>query len=492
LINPLKNINPILASGIKEIYILDIQSKIANLVKIKIGERFYRIFNKAGNYNYSVQEIKSFNYSGKISNIKDILSEYIAGKKEEIYLVTGINEYKLYNLQVPLEVEDIDLWLLENSEKYYPSKQNRNNFISGYEITREDENYRYGYIAVTRADYISEIEKAVNIKSVNLICITPLTLTFIISPLNNTSNQLFLNFTDDRLSYIFQTEEGFLQGGEIFYKETYEKELNENCTELFNEIKILTHDLGSSKGKEINEVFVSCKNEIFNEVKTLIYEDIGIKEINNGEQFSLNVSYSICMKKLLANFEKLIDFRGNDVENKQKEKLEKNFVLRFTLGFGIIFLALLIILFFSKNYLLQRINFQDEILINKQTNSFGLDKLKKENARLTSNYKLINSLRNDKSAYDDLLLKLTTMINSRSRFTDIELKVANSSGLSVILKGLAYEQVDVATLLKNFENDNRFTNTNLLYSNKISSDNVNQEKGQTLIQFQISADYNED
>ena len=192
--NILSNLSIIKLAGIKQFILVDIHKDTFELKLLLRKEKFYRVKQGPINSNYEI----IYETSGSISNDYSVLTESLKELltknkiKKEIFLIVGINEFKFYTAMIPEDVEDPELWFIENSNKFIPEGSTNNQFRFSYEKLKQDEQFSSYLVVVVRNDYVDKILEAVSIPKINLLAVYPFALA--INKFNKSpdTNKLFL------------------------------------------------------------------------------------------------------------------------------------------------------------------------------------------------------------------------------------------------------------------------------------------------------------
>ncbi len=131
------------------------------------------------------------------------------------------------------------------------------------------------------------------------------------------------------------------------------------------------------------------------------------------------------------------------------------------------------------------------IAVNSET--MKLNSLKKENQYLQANYRLLKKLKSHGKKYSSLLYDISQFIDNASCLTGLNIKENEDKSINIEITGLAYDQQDIAGIMKSMEDDKEYKDINLLYTSVVKPEELQVKGGFTqnksLVQFNLSAKY---
>ncbi len=488
----INNLSLFRTAAIKKFLFINIYSNSVNICLLKRNEPYYKLTSTDLKNNYEILSQLSFDVDGDFSILKSKLSEFIkADSLKDITTIIGINEFKFINITIPNEVDDIDLWFLENSGKFLPEGRPANDFKYSYEKIKEDENHKHFIVVIARNDLINDIVSNCSFDELKLYCVVPFQTC--LNSLANTEekNRLFIDISNDKISYSFYQFTGDLYLGEVY---TSNNELSSDLTDSsLMQIKQNLKIAFPEKSFEHVEMFVNCKPEIFNEIKTHLNKIFTPESINkNYHDLDSNFVGSIlALNKVLKNPDSCINLLDTLTISEERTRIEKQLSMNIILSFGVLIIFLLAITFVFESVITNYNSDNEDTLLKIKTNSDQVLLLEKENSSLKSNLIYLKNLKGSRLNYSDLMLKISEIFNERCRLTQINFDEKKSDLASLTAVGLAYSQEDVAELIKRFEKSKNFNNVSVTSISKLKASSSQYESNTNQIQFKFTADYND-
>jgi Tfp pilus assembly protein PilN len=490
----LNNLSLLKTAGIKKILAVDIFNDYLKLTFLIRKEKLFNISNDTLLENIYVSSVEKIEFENDLNSIHDLLLSWLAlNKLENVHILVGINECQYQKINVPVDVEDDELWFLENSEKFLPEGRSSNEFSFSYQKIKEDEFARSYLAAITRKDYIDKIVLAFSFPEFEILGIMPFLSSFVLNKELQNSNRLLLIFLINKLQYAFVNESGSFELGELYYNNPDDP--NDISGILLNNIYTLDQMLvKSDKPLDGLTIITSAPTGLEEPIRGLIYENLSVKiNFYNTKMESQAIPSALTLTALFENFESRINFLPTDLSLAGSSKIEKRIFLNsvFICGGVVLILLLLSNLFSLYSQKAQSERDEETVTLDQQQNM--LKKLKEGNDNLKANISMMNKLKNKKSAYSSLMLLLNKITDEDCCLTGVEIK-NNNNYMNLNITGVAYSQGNVSDLIKKMESLNQFKDISLVYSSSVSTDELSlavKLNTKRVVQFNIKSGYYE-
>ncbi len=499
----IENLSFFRLSGIRKFIILDIYKNYVNITFLKIKEPPYYLTKESLITSFNILFSELLEYGNDLS----IISQKLNGiskkyKLDEAFILVGINEFRFKTIKIAKDLEDKELWFLENTNKFLPEGRLTDDFLYSYEKYYEDEENEYYYIIISRRTYIDEIINACQTGVFKVANISALPLAIHTLNFAKEKNILFLNIGFEKINYSYSNDKHVLFYGESFLVSNKNNSFNNTSSLYFTDFDAISNCLNEIKQNlssflpnfenNLNIYFSTLNsnpNEIIPSVKSVFLTDLINEKPFNFEQIHLN-SLS-ALNNLFNGNDSAINLLPSDVSKTNRDLLEKKTTLRFTLFFGVLLIFLLLFIYSSENWLNNQIQKYSNNLVELDVKSKMVENYKKENIHLINNLSVLNTLKSDRIIYSKILHSITSLANNKSCFTKLRIKELNKE-LSLNLKGLAYSQKNVTEIINNVEKLDGFYDVSLEYANTIDQANIRSKvilPKKTMINFSFSANY---
>ncbi|NLT50535.1 MAG: PilN domain-containing protein [Ignavibacteria bacterium] len=496
--NFLKNISLLKLSGIRKIIVSDVHHNYIRLTYFENKANPLAIINKDNLKSFSVIANGFYNFTSGDSEIKDIFQEFLKQNKileEEVYLIIGINDYRLNLLTIPSDTEDIDLWFLENSSRFLPEGRPADEFVYSYERIREIEDKTEFAVVVTRKDYVLKLIDSHNYK--NLICISPTQLSLTCKGIAD-GKKILLDFLPDKTGYIQIDEQLKIISGEI-YKSIFNNDYSEIETDqlesCINEISEIIKPVQSKTESAELSCYISIKDQYLKNVNDKISFWNSFIKINpdTGNTASNDIASILLLNKVFTKIDDIINFLPAEKNLTNRETIEKKAAMNSILACGGFIIAFLLILTIFEFIISSRIQDDQDSVVDFEAKSLMVSKLEKEQALLQANLSLLNRLKTNKINQPGFLKNLSEIVNENTCLTEVALQYKGNQTI-LELNGLAYGQQDINQLMSNMEQKNCFNDVRLIFSNSVKTEKLNIDKPvneSELFNFKITSGYYE-
>ena len=475
-------------AGITNFLVIDIRSEEVGLTYIKRKEPLYKINqSKISHNNCEILASKTEPYLGDFNKLNTFLKRFIeVNLIKEPRIIIGIHEYKYSIASIPADIEDINVWFLENTSKFLPEGRPKEEFSLFYEEIRSDDNFKYYSVVITRNDYLNSVIKSCTIDKGCILTALPFPVAFNIAEGEEPS--ILFDFDKNKISSFIENQRGvniadshFINSGEFNqnyiadYLSGIKQTLQSNNTNLDN--------LGIMANYDVHEI--PWLGEVIKNV-------FKVKQINKDiekESYQFIIPF-LAVKKTISNFETKLNLVNNGSLLPQREIVEKQFVMRFIIAMGVIIMFFLLSSMLFENFITNKLDDQESSIsdINQKISQLAI--MKKENARLKKNIVNLGMFKNNRIRHSKLLYDLSKVITKRTALTNVNLKNIESGQVVLEISGTAINQKDVAEIISLMESVNSFKDVTLVNSSLSNEQGTNNKNKN--FQFNISAKYNAD
>ena len=493
-LNILNNISLTKIAGIKNVLTIEIFENHINTALFQRNENIFKITSKSTLNNFSI--IVSENFDTELNRLPSIAKYYIEkfGLKD-IYLLVGINECIFKKINIPLEVEDDELWFLEHNENFIPEGKSLDEFIYSYKKIISDENFRQYFVITARKDYVEKIVKLCAFPGVNILAVLPFSTTLLTSQFTSDVNTLLLVFLNNKLQYVRKDSENYFDFGEIYYNDEHGEPpasgvLPSRMTDALNKLFQL---FLQAKPLDKSDIVLSCPQNLNVPLRSYLLNNTNMNvSIIDNHMNSEFLHHTLTVSNIFENVDNIFNLLPVELSAIARNIIEKKLWLNITLALGSIILILLLSanLFSSLLKNTQSSINEEKTVLSLHENQ--LKQLKIENTYYKTNLAILYKLKDKKNLYTNLLRSMTEITDAKCCLTDIEI-INSNNNLNIVITGLSYSQTDVTDLIRKLETLKLFSNISLIYSSvytpdESSANTTSENKG--LIQFSLRYNYN--
>ncbi|MCF8355216.1 MAG: PilN domain-containing protein [Melioribacteraceae bacterium] len=443
-------------SGISKFLFLDFDSDKICIDAVKLNGMFSNISTVISSPKVRILKSAVLKNSGDenelIKSAEDFINEI---NFQNCYVIAAAKDYRIKYLQIPAELDDLDSWLEINTDKIFPNGGwlNDFNYFPVHLATQND--YREHLIVYSRKESVVYIENFIHKLPVNILSIIPFSLlTFIEHNKSLEKEKLLLHLDSSKLT-------GFLKGDK--------------------ELQIFEH-YSTSRTYSLHTVI---ENQIKNEIDSIALSDVYISHNFSDEDFKKNINceslppeihiHITDKLKLFAAGLKL-QFNGTlkrnlmNGENTERtdEILEKSFVEKCFFSLGAVTIFFLIILYLGEVIIQNnKISFEDS-LAAVSAKEAAIEKISSENNNLRDDLIRLSRIKANSKHYPNIFHLLSNIISSNAVLNSLEL-TRSESIKKIVLNGYSRDQNEIAITVRNFERENKFRNTVLIYSKPVDS-----------------------
>lgn len=504
--NILSNLSLIRLAGIKQFILVDIYKDSLGLKLLHRKEKFYKVQQGPINSNYKIIYETSRSINNDYNVLTESLQELLTANKikKEIFLVVGINEFKFFTAMIPEDVEDTEIWFIENSNKFIPEGSTNNQFRFSYEKLKQDEQFSSYVVVVVRNDYIDKILDAVNIPKINLLAVYPFALAINKCNSSSDTNKLFFDIFNDRINYSFYSPTGYIVYGEYFLNGSHSTELPTDS--MYNNVKVLKDDItkileivsGSVQRKNIEplELLVNCDASCLSMLNdfqsSLVQCGLNNKVLDKNE---VSVTKSLMgFNNITCDVDNIINFVGEQNFKLQRSKIERRITTSVFLILSFIVLFLLLTATALNNFITDNKVYYISSFSEVEFELAVVEELKKESELLKSDLAMYLELKNRSPQMSTVLKVFPEALNDKTVLTAVKIVVENDSRITFEVTGVVSAHSDVAELISNIDNLEYFNNVSLMYISNIDRKRFDPQSilpNKKLYQFNISGIYND-
>ena len=501
--NFINNLSLFRAAVIQKFLFINLYPDVVKFILIKRKESFFKLTNVDAGKDYSIISSEYFDCKADYLLIKNKLNEFIKKNNlKDAPAFIGINVFKSSAVTLQADTDDIDLWFSENAAKFLPDGRPADEFGFSYEQINEDENHKYFNLAIVRHDYVNEIIKNFSIEGIRIYGIFPFHFSINSFDYQAEKKRLLLDYSSGKIIYTFLSRTSNFFSGEIFSKisveDVVERELNreEIKASLIKIKQNVSSNFGNNSLSQL-EVYLCCRKEDYEIIKSdveNIFNEVPISINNNLKpEEHLFLPSLFAYNKILKDNELKLNLLPPEFQVKEREFIEKQLSLKFILGIGGVLIFLLLFSNALNGFLRCSLEEAQSNALTVSSDAMKLSNLQKENQYLRANYKLLKKLKKHEKKYSTLLYNISRFIKDGSCLTGLNIKENENKSINIEIAGLAYEQQDIADIMKRMEDDKKFSDINLLYTSVIKPEEL-QLKGniphnKSLVQFNLSAKY---
>lgn len=504
--NILSNLSLIRLAGIKQFILVDIYKDSIKLKLLNRKEKFYKVHQGPIDSNYKIIYETSISFSNDYKVLTESLQELLTANKikKEIFLIVGINEFKFYTAMIPEDVEDTEIWFIENSNKFIPEGSTNNQFKFSYEKLKQDEQFSSYLVVVVRNDYINKIFNAVNIPNINLLAVYPFALAINKCSSSTESNKLFFDIFKNRINYSFYSPTGDIVYGEYFLNGSLSSELvtgsaSDNVKVLKNDItKILEIISGNIRHKNIEplELLVNCDADCLDMLNDF-QSSLTQCGLNNKvlEKNEVSITKSLMgFNNITGDLDNIINLVGEQNFKLQRSKIERRITTSVFLILSFIVLFFLLTASALNNFIAANKAYYQSSFSEVEFELAVVEDLKKESELLKSDLAMYLELKNRSPQMSTVLKILPETLNDKTVLTAVKIVVESDSRITFEVTGVVSAHSDVAEFISNIDNLEYFNNVSLMYISNIDRKRFDPKSilpNKKLYQFNISGIYND-
>lgn len=479
-------------SGIKRFLFIDVYSSFISITLIHSKEKIYNITRNTELKDYEIE----FSLTQQINNISEIYHVIQNQKKqhdlEKVSTIININEFRVKQVTISNDNDDIELWFIENIGKYLPEGQSIENFNYNYKFIKEENDEFHYLITIVRKELISNIISACKKSEIRLLQIfaLPINIHFLPKLVNELS--LYINLTEDRLFFSYSDNENNFTNGEIYDKfiAPSDQTMNENL--LKNALVGIKDSIFADKKNVDVENLCVVLHSLIDErnINGIIKDVFHTSLVNHKEKSQYQLTNTInSINTLNYSFEKKDGLLGEDFDG-ESEKIDKEIFNRVVLFLGGISIVLLLLTYSIEGVVENIKNNKEDTIVEAEAKVKLVESLEEENKTLLANLNSLKKIKEGGVKYNKIFSKLTKTLTSKTFLTGLNLSTAKK--MNFILEGIVLDQADLSINIKNLEENKNFSNVSLLRTNVAKTadlDILNNFYKREVFLFKISIDY---
>ena len=490
-----ENLSVLKFSGINEYILLEIYESSYFLKVFKTSMLNLNIFSKRDSNNFKIiaEEFNSYDDLTAIKNsISRIKNEYNLSNP---YLLVGINECRQSFVSISNDVEDTELWFLENSNSYLPEGLNNHDFASSFKKISEGDDSSCYQVISARKEYLKEIQKAFKDNSYTLISI--LTFSILASDNNLDEEALFLsaNILPHKIYYSFK-----INNSHFIIDELYGEFINPNTktlsdSEVISKISEIFNIVIGSSDERINKLRFQLTSPF--ELNKLISDNVLaiIKEEVNKEIdiiFNVGDNFTITLGNFISSFDESINLVEISDQEQEREKIEKTFTQRLIIACGTILIIPLFILYFFEGAIGSSIQAQEDSIIEVNSNRTIIDNLQKQKRNLIDNIATLIDLKKGNKSLSNIIEMASNICPDKNCFIEFK-STRKEQSQQLTFVGITSEQSNIPKIMSNLEESKKVSKVDLVYSNSIRKKDIPKSlsSNRTYYKYNIEAVYND-
>jgi len=467
-------------SGIKKILYVE---QFNNKLFIKGIENNCSAFNLFKNVSYK-------NLSEKFSRVIDNQTEFAALIKKLIaefdfkdaVIVWGLSDYRHSFISLSADVEDPEIWLLDNHSQFLPQNQSAKDFeIAARKLYSDSDNIWYNVI-VTRKNFLNNITELISKTNLNSIAILPFALPSVITE-NETEETFLISARTNKLYLIFKGFENKFKYEEIFLLNPETSKLYQD--EIIEKIKVFTTEFQSNNSQI--KISIDIPDDRINIpalikiILSYLPEAIFTNKINSA---LLNV------KSLENNFDDKLNLLTPETKSSNSFNFDKEITNKIVISLGSILVTLLLGLYILEGQILSRLDDSNSAISELKSKEKLITTKKNNISALKNNLNLLYKLQ-ERGAVNSVILKNISKvmpINSQLLKVNIDKKTENQIRISI--EGITNNQKHIPQIIKNIEEIKSYQNATLVYSKIIKRKKIRAPKlrGSEFILFCIRSE----
>jgi len=496
VLNKIKNISFLKIAGIKKLIVLELLPGYIKLLFVINKDPLYKIINTSSPMRIKIVHSVMMKRNGDLFELKTIIKSFIENNKIDTKnIIIGINEFRLKNIVIPSDNDDLDFWFEENSDKFLPLGKTIDKFSFAREKINTNEEYVYYSVVVSRRSYINELKKICEQLNLSLLNISPFEPATI-GHHREDSKLLFINLIGERITYVIVGTDGNPNHGEL-YTTIYDEDNSINfeqikfgLTELFS---LLNSDTHKSQNADL-EILLQSNPENYNELKNIvnsIFHPVSINQRIEKENYNHIASLSTA-EKLYRSFDESYNLLEQSKLSTDRDEMEKQLTLKTVIISGFFLITMLLGIYLTESFVSNKLKADEDNLIEVSAQKDMIDKYEKENSFLKSNLSHLSNLKGNRITYSNLFNEIPRFVSDSSCFIGLNIKELNSNIVELDFQGLALTQTEVAHIMQKIETNSNFNKISLMYANSIDKKNIKLNvpiKQNKLINFKLRANY---
>ncbi|MFH0736281.1 MAG: hypothetical protein V1773_16970 [bacterium] len=408
---------------------------------------------------------ETYTYSNDLDSIIDKVKNGLSKNNFDNYIsVLTLQNYRAAILIAQNDIEDIELWILENTQGIFPKGRLKNDFQSDYKLINKSVNNSTYLFSIVRKNEIESLIHSKFLKQFNIIAITPDFLSAA-QWIDKVDGILAVNLSPNRIDYLLYND-GSTKYNQALYQtdndniESAEK-FSASIQEILLEVERITQ-------KKINNILIYGSSEINSSTLSEIENKFKDVKINVGfSKYKPDEISNLFLANSIYDDSKFMNFLPPEELEKRTEPIQKNLIQRLFFVLGGILIFWLLFLYMGETLTSKSIAEYEEAFYGKEQKETLIEKTQNENVELYNYLKQLSVKKNSDSTFSNILFSFSNTFNGESKIS--KLKFQNNKGtISIVIEGYAKGEETIVNILKYLESTQLFNNIQLLSSETIT------------------------
>lgn len=494
-LNKIKNICFLKISGIKSVIFIELYKSQFRLHYIKLKDRIYNLPDGAEDIETSIICSKNYLCNDIFNDLREEINDFLESNNISCnHCIVGTSEFRLKNVSISDEVEDINDWIEENYIKFLPPGSRLDDFNYSYERKKKNEEQdEVLNFAFTRKSYIEGIIECGNVIGLNILSIYPLGSAIDIFDCDS-EEILFINILNEQIIFTYFNRQKEILHNELYFHNNLEianqvkppllKQIKDTITEIIQSLPL------QKDNNSLSIYYQSNNQEVTPIIKDLFNSDRVNKFRTKLE--SKTLLPVVTVKKLFYSYDNYFNLLNENYKKNKRDELEKEFIFRTVLLSGLFMIFMLLSTYLTESYITEKLQSGENDLLEIRSEREMMDKYKTENDFLKQNLSLLTGLKGDKIAYSNMLKEITEVVTNKSMLNELSSKMKDENVLQIDLKGNADTQSEVVEIMKRLESQGNFKNISLVYANRennTKSGKKTKSNQKQFVNFYFQVDY---
>lgn len=496
LVQKVNYISPLKLAGVKDFITIDFYNQKVILRYFHYSGNIFNIFSTDLIQKIHFIDDKKETNIDSLKNVNSILKRFIAVNNiHNALIVINVSEFKSTVIEIPTENDDSELWLLENSSKFLPDGQAKDDFIYTNEVMKSEDKKLYSLITVVRKDSISDFSSFEKLDE----CLVYTSIPFInaIINLNNQNKTIVaIDIQDEQIFLSYKTPENDFLTESVFADIIVNNNQNyESIYELEKLVEEIISLLPSNELKLESEndllLYLNGSDDVTTHIVPLL--KTGIEKSNNWNNMEIiareEIISQLVINILLSQTTPKNNLLPIDKIEQINDRIDKKTGLRIVLFLGAFLIILLLGAFIGEGYIGKSVFELDEINSELRLTKTQLDDMVLDNEKLLRNIKSLTNLKMNNLKASHILHTLSNNIPQTVNLNFLSIVEKDSTSYEIILNGSAYNHQNIIDFLGFFESHSSYHAPllNIAELNKKSA-----EKSDPTISFKITTKYDDD
>ena len=446
-------------AGIEEVFVLKIgQSEITLSTISVVKKKFLPEYQSLNSFTIKCSETYPTSGSSR-QDIEEIIEAFaLKNVISDLYCIILIDDYKYHLVSIPIEVEDNDIWLSENYQKFLPPSLVLDDFIFAFEKLFSDENSVFYELMIVRKEFLKQYCDILEFRKINVLGAIPSLYYFGTLFTEKTETPVVLiNIELSRIQYLFKEDSKIIRNEFHLVNNdlSQEKSRTSELQSRLRDIKQLISSGDSGSSSSYNPVVITLTEE-----ETILTDIIRTEffgtDLNDAHKrkflFGENLRTLLPIRDFLSNPAVSVNLYTSGNYSETREKLEKQYATKLFLGAGLlVFLILLILNLFFTVFSHLNDSLSEQLAETTEITRM-VESLKNENKLLETETMSLKNLQYHSEDISMILYRVSGGIPSDCVLSSLNIKHEKERKYSLRLTGFAFSQESLARFLSNLEN----------------------------------------